>query len=133
VVRIVAHFLPLRDPARQTSQRKHHREHVGRDTHRPVDDAAVEIDIRVQLAFDKVAVVERDVFQVLGNVQQRVGHAQFIQHIVGGLLEDLGARVEVLVHPMTKAHQPEATNPYPWPCSCISGNRHRRDGSFPTC
>src|SRR5690606_23922964 len=55
--RVVAHFLPLSNPPRQTPQRKHDRKHIGWDTHCAVDDAAVKIHVGVQLALDKIIVV----------------------------------------------------------------------------
>jgi hypothetical protein len=54
-VRIAAHFHPLRDPARQAADREQHGEHVHRDAERLVDDARVEVDVRVELALDEVA------------------------------------------------------------------------------
>src|SRR5262245_43080800 len=48
-LRILDHLFPVRDPAGQAAEREHHREHVRRDAHRAVDDAAVEVDVRVEL------------------------------------------------------------------------------------
>ena len=42
------------------------------------------------------------------------------QHLVAGRLEDLGARVEVLVDAVAEAHQLERRWPCPWPARCIS-------------
>ena len=71
-MRIIAHLFPLRDPAWQAAQCKHDREHLGGNAHRPVDDAAVEIDVRVELALNEVFVAQGDLFQVLGDAQQGV-------------------------------------------------------------
>ena len=38
--------------------------------------------------------------------KQGVVHPRLVQQRVAGLLEDLGARVEALVHPVAEAHQP---------------------------
>ena len=104
---ILHHLLPLRDPSRQPAEGKHDREHVGRDAHRPVDDAAVEVDVRIELTLDEERVLQGHLLQSLGDLEQRIIHAQLRQHLVRRLLEDLGARVEVLVHPMAEAHEPE--------------------------
>src|SRR3546814_20975215 len=39
---------PVRDPAGGAGDGEHHREHLGRDAQRLVDDAGVEVDVRVQ-------------------------------------------------------------------------------------
>ena len=71
----VVHFQPLGDPARQAADGEHDGEHVRRDAHGAVDDAAVEVDVRVELAGDEVLVLQRDVLDLLGDVEQRVGDA----------------------------------------------------------
>ncbi len=38
---------------------------------RPVDEAAVEVDVRVELAVDEVGILQGRLFQVAGDVQQR--------------------------------------------------------------
>jgi hypothetical protein len=43
----------------------------GREAHRAVDQAGVEVDVRVELALDEVVVVQGDLFEALGDVQQR--------------------------------------------------------------
>ena len=43
---------------------------------RAVDDAAVEVDVRVELALDEVAVVERRLLELLGDVEQRIVDAE---------------------------------------------------------
>jgi hypothetical protein len=46
LVRILDHFLPLRDPADGAREREEHGEHRGREAHRLQDDARVEVDVR---------------------------------------------------------------------------------------
>src|SRR6185312_5502229 len=57
-------FDPVRDPACGARDREHHREHLGRNAQRIVDDARVEIDIRVQLALDEIIVFQRGFFEL---------------------------------------------------------------------
>src|ERR1035441_6058870 len=49
-VGVLQHFLPLRQPADGARNAEQHRELVRRETHRLVDDARVEIHVRVELA-----------------------------------------------------------------------------------
>ena len=51
------HFFPMGDPAGQAPEGEHDGEHVGRDAHGGVDDAAVEIDVGVELAGHEVLVL----------------------------------------------------------------------------
>jgi hypothetical protein len=72
---------------------------------RLVDQAGVEVDVGVELALDEVLVLERDLLQLLGDLEQRVDPGD-LEDVVAGLLDDLGARVVVLVDPVAEAHQP---------------------------
>jgi hypothetical protein len=74
---------------------------------RAVDDARVEVDVGVELARDEVVVLERGLLEALGEVEQRVVDAELGEHAVAGDLDDLRARVEVLVDAVTEAHEQE--------------------------
>src|SRR5688572_2880216 len=100
-----ANFAPVRDPARQAPDREHHGEHVRRDAERAHDDAAVVIDVRVELARDEVLVVERDLLEPHRDLEQRVVDAELLQQRVARVLDDLGARVEVLVNAVAEPHE----------------------------
>src|SRR5690554_5257068 len=102
------HFVPVREPADGAGHCEDHGKHGSRNTDGLQNDAGVEVDVRVQLALNEVFVFQGNLFQALGNLQQRiVFQAKLAQHFVGGLCHYLGARVEVLVNPVTKAHQAE--------------------------
>src|SRR5262245_55060885 len=94
--RVLDHLLPLREPARGARDLEEHREHVDGEAHRLVDDARVEVDVRVELALDEVLVLERDPFELDRDLEQRIV-ARDLEDLIGHLLDDLGARVEVLV------------------------------------
>src|SRR5665647_3341525 len=104
-VGVLDHLAPLGDPARQPAQGEQHGEHPGREAHRLVDQAAVKVDVRVQLALDEVPVRERYLLQFEGDVEQGVAVAEALQELVGGLLDDRRARVVVLVDPVPEAHE----------------------------
>jgi hypothetical protein len=69
-----------------------------------VDEARVEVDVRVELALDEVLVLERDALELDGDVEERV-LARDLEDLVGQLLDDLGARVVVLVDAVAEAHE----------------------------
>ena len=75
------HLEPLRDPARQPADREHHREHVHRDAERLVDDARVEVDVRVELVADEVLVLERDLLELHRDLEQPALDAEPVEHI----------------------------------------------------
>jgi hypothetical protein len=62
----------VRDLSGKAPDREDDGEHVGRDTDRAKDDAAVEVDVRVQLALDEVGIGQCDLFKPAGNVEQRI-------------------------------------------------------------
>ena len=94
----------MSQPARGAADREQHREHLDGKAHRLVDETGVEIDVRVELAVDEVAVAEGNLFELQRNVEARV-LAGDVEDVVGSVLDDRGAGVVVLVHPVTEAHQ----------------------------
>jgi hypothetical protein len=60
---------------------------IDRHAERLVDQAGVEVDVRVELARDEVLVLERDLLELGRDVQQRVG-AGHLEDLVGRLLDD---------------------------------------------
>src|SRR3546814_1511607 len=62
-------------------------------------------------AFDEVRVGQDDLFQAHGQFELRIVlDPQFLEHFVAGLLHDGGARVAVLVDPVTEARSEEHTS-----------------------
>src|SRR6185437_13667003 len=106
LLRIFHHLLPLADPAHGARNREQRGEHARGKAHGLQDDARIEIDIRVELPVHEIPVVQRDLFQLDRQIEQRVSlDTQFRQHIVAGFLDDLRARIVVLVDPVAEAHQ----------------------------
>ena len=70
-------------------------------------DSRIKIDVRIQLARHKIIVLQRDFFQRHRQLEQGIIlQAEFLQHLVAGFAHQLGARVVIFVHTMTKTHQP---------------------------
>ncbi len=79
-------------------------EEVRRETHRPVDQAGVKVDIRVQFAIFEVVVGEGCLFQGNRNLDQRLRPKDF-KHRVRRLLDQFSTGIVVAIDPMTKAAQ----------------------------
>jgi len=98
----------MRDPAHRPGDREHDREHRARNADRAVDDARIEVNIRIELAGDEVLVLERNLLETQRKLEERVVRApQLREDLVAHLTDDLGAGIEVLVHTVTEAHEPE--------------------------
>ena len=106
LLRVDRALLPLRQPAGHAADREQHREHRHREAHGLVDDARVEVHVRVELMVDEVVVLERDPLEFERDVQQRVVPGD-LEHLVRDLLDDGRPRVVVLVHPVAEPHQPQ--------------------------
>jgi hypothetical protein len=81
---------------------------LGREAHRLVDDARIEIDVRVELALDEIVVVERDLLELHRDFQQRM--IALAELGISTSWQDLritGARIVVLVDAVAEAHQAE--------------------------
>ena len=92
------------NPAGHTPDGEQDGEHFRGYAHGPIDDTTVKVDIGVKLAFYKEGIAQGDLFQVLGNVQEWIGHTQFAQDVFGGFAKQFGTGVEILVDPVPKAH-----------------------------
>ncbi len=100
------HFLPLRHPTGGARDGEHHGEHGARNSQRAVNDARVEVHVRIQLARHEVLVLERDFLQFQRQLEQRiVDLAELLQHSIAHAANDLGARIEVLVDAVPESHQ----------------------------
>ena len=104
-VRVGHDFLVVGDPAGHAADGEHHGEHVQRDADGAHDDAAVEIDIRIEFSGNEIIVVQGDVLEFFGDVQQGVGLVELGEHLVALLFEDDGAGIEVFVYAVAEAHQ----------------------------
>ena len=94
----------MRKPTGHTRNGEEHGVHLDRESHGLVDEARVEVDVRVELAAHEVVVGEGGFFKLESNVEKFV-LAGDLEHVVGDLLDDLGPWVVVLVHAVTKALQ----------------------------
>src|SRR3569623_1712034 len=72
VLRIRDHLVELRDPADRARQREDRGEQLHRNADGLLDDARVEVDVRIQLALHEVLVFERDLLERHGQLEQRV-------------------------------------------------------------
>jgi hypothetical protein len=56
----------------------HHGKHVGGDTDGPQDNAAVEIDIGIQIVLNEIIIFSSNHFKLFGGIQQRIGYFKFV-------------------------------------------------------
>src|ERR1700722_5485640 len=108
-VRVGDHFLPMGNPAGGARNCKHDREHGTWNPEGAVDDARIEIDVRIQLTRHKVVVLESDFLELQRKLEQRVIVLAYVpQHAVTHAADDLGAWVDIFVDAMTETHQTHA-------------------------
>ena len=105
--RVVVHFLPVGNPAGEATDSEHHGKHVRGDAHGAVENAGVEVHVRVKFALDEVFVLEGGVFEFQGDVQERVVNVFAFEYLVHEFLQDLGARVVTLVHAVAESGKAE--------------------------
>src|SRR5712692_9801215 len=102
--RVEEHLFPLRNPARRAWNRKQDRKHGHRESHRLINEAGVEVHVGIELALDEVFILESDAFAFQGNFEKRI-LAHEVEHLIGDVLDDAGARIVILVDAMTEAHE----------------------------
>ena len=95
-------------PADSSANSKHHGEHRGWNPQGPIDNARVEVDVRVEVLFDEVFVLERNLFELQGQIEHRgVRSTHLFQYLVAHRPDNRRPRIKILVDTMTEAHQPE--------------------------
>ena len=103
---------PVRHPADRARDGEDHREHVERDPQRAQDDAGVEVDVGVEIAFDEVLVLKGDLLQAQRDLEQRlIARVQVLEKVVARLADEGRAGVEVLVDAVPESHQAERVVP----------------------
>ena len=103
--RIEQHLLPLRDPASRSRNREQHGKHFDRKPHRLINEARIEVHVRVQLARDEIVVLQGNAFELQRDFQERVLSSDGEDEI-RDLLDDFCAGVVRLVDAVTESHQP---------------------------
>ena len=85
LLRILHHLVPLCQPAGRARNGKQHGKHFRLEAHGLVDDSGIEIHVGIQLASNKVIVLQRDAFQLQCDVQPVVA-AGYLEYLVGNRL-----------------------------------------------
>src|SRR5215203_4489327 len=102
---VIHHLHPLRHPTGGAGYGEHDGEGVRGYPQGFVDEAGVEVYIGIELAARKVFVIERPLFELDGDVEQRALLVRGLEHLVDVAADDPGPRVVVLVHPVAEAHE----------------------------
>src|SRR5690606_31674478 len=105
--RVVVLLLPLRDPARQAADGDADGEHARRNADAPQHDAAVEVDIGIELALDEIRVREGEFLQAPGNVEEWIVVLETAQHLVAEAFQHLRTCVEIAIDAIPEAEQTE--------------------------
>ena len=77
VLGVVEELGPVSDPADDTGNCEEDGVHVGGEAHGSVNKAAVEIDVGVEFSGDEILVLEGDLFQLKGDLDQGLLAADF--------------------------------------------------------
>lgn len=91
-------------PADDPRQGEEKGEEVSGEAHGTVDEARVKVDVRIELALDKVIVSQSNSFELHGNLNQGLIPTH-LKDLVGDLADDPGAGIKVAIDSMPKAHQ----------------------------
>src|SRR6516225_4900745 len=98
-IRILDHLGPLGDPADGAGNREEHREHRGREPHRPQYDPGIKIDIRVELPRDEILVVECDLLELHRKVEQRlILDAELVEDLMTAIAQDMRTGIIIVVN-----------------------------------
>ena len=89
------HLLPLGDPAGSARNGEEHRKHGHGKAHRLIDEAGIEVHVRVKLALDEVFVFEGDSLQLQRDIQFGIAPG-YLEDLVRRPFDDAGARIVVL-------------------------------------
>src|SRR6266702_2356745 len=103
---VADHLLPLGDPAHGTRQREDAGEHRHRDAEGALHDPGIEVHVRVELALDEIIVLERDLLQREGELDEAVVvQAELLKHCMAGFAHELCPRIVVLADAVPEAYE----------------------------
>lgn len=88
-------------PSDDSGNHEEHGEHVSGESHGFVDDAAVEVNVGIQLSLDEVGIRKGDSFQLNSDLNQLLFSSN-LEDLLSDLFDDLGTRVVVLVDSVTE-------------------------------
>src|SRR5439155_5866632 len=66
------HFLPLRNPAGRPGNGEKDWKHLHRESHGLINQARVEVDVRIQLAAHEIFVLKRDPLELERDLEERI-------------------------------------------------------------
>src|SRR5208282_3237749 len=98
------HLLPLGQPACGARDGKQHSKHFRPETHGLIDDSRVKVYVGIELAGDEIFILKGDSLQFQGDVKFVIS-ARDREYFPRRPLDDLGARIVVLIDAVAKAHQ----------------------------
>ena len=67
--------MPMGEPSRDTRDRENRRKLIDWDPELVVDDTRIEIHVGIEFARDEILVLQRDLFQLFGDFQERILYA----------------------------------------------------------
>ena len=100
-------FAPVSGPAGETAESEKRCEHFSRDSEGAIDDTAVEVDIGIKFTGCEVLIGKSGSFELLSDFEERILTAELLENAIAGLLDDLGARIVILVNAVTETHEAE--------------------------
>lgn len=102
VLRIVQELVPVSQPPHHPRDHEEHWEHVSRESHRAVNDTAVEVHVRVKLTLDEVGIGKGNTLQLHCDFDQLFLSSD-LEHLLSDTLDDLGSGIVVFVDTMTES------------------------------
>ena len=101
---VIQQFLHVRQPADGARNGEENSEHVNRESESLINQAGIEVNVRVQLALDEVLVIQRSLLEFKCNIEKWI-HPGDCEDVIRRLLDDRGAWVKVLVDAVTESHE----------------------------
>ena len=104
---MIMQFLPVGYPAGHSADGEHNGVHIQRNTDGPEENAAVEVNIGVEITADEIVILQGRLFKVQGYVEQIVIEMQCFKDIVHLPFQYEGAWVKILINAVAKTHELE--------------------------
>jgi hypothetical protein len=104
VVWVFNELIPVSQPSRQSGKSKHNCEHFSWDAERLVDNAGIEINVRVKLALNEEIVGKSDTLEFHSNINL-VFATDNAENIFCNLADNSSARIIVFIDSVSETHQ----------------------------
>jgi hypothetical protein len=104
VLWVIQKFIPMSKPSNNSRDHEKNWEHVSRESHCLVNNATIEINIRIKFSLNKILIAQSNLFQLHCDFNKLLFSSDF-ENFISNFFDDFSPRIITLVNSVTKSIQ----------------------------